>query len=292
MTIKSTVETITPAIAEAILEDSKEDVRNRNVSDHHVEWLASQMQAGRWTLNGESIIVDEEGKLLDGQHRLWAIISSGVTVETLLTRGVDRRNFATIDTGSARTAGNVLAISGEKNGNNLSAALGWLWRYENGKMLWALKPSGYSAQVALSLIKKHPGLREELDWAQSVRPNPILRRFPVAILAFLRYAFKQHKPQKAVEFFDLIGDIMPDQLGSPTRLLRDWVLTNDQRKRPAASCDVMAVTVKCWTSFVTGSKRGHLSWRRGGDKPESFPPFPGDVESKGKALKIVKRVAH
>ena len=290
MAIRSAVEKITPAMATKILEEAKE-VQNRNVSDGHVEWLASQMKSGKWALNGEAIIFDEEGQLIDGQHRLWAIVNSGVTIETLVTRGVERKGFATIDTGSARTSGNVLAIYGEKSGNVLSAALGWLHRYENGKMLWALKPSGFAAATAIALLKKHPGVRDSVEWAVGLRGNPVFRKVSGSILAFLRYVFAAHKPQKAAEFFDLLGDVVPDQAGTPTRVLRDWYLTKDKGRAAATTLELMAVTVKAWNAFLNGERPQKLIWRRAGKFPESFPLFPGETESKGKALKVVKKVA-
>jgi len=290
MAIRSVVEKITPDMAAKLLEEAKE-VQNRNVSDGHVEWLAAQMKSGKWALNGEALIFDEEGQLIDGQHRLWAIVNSGITIESLVTRGVDRKGFATIDTGSARTSGNVLSIYGEKNGNVLSAALGWLHRYENGKMLWALKASGFAAATALALVKKHPGMRDAVEWSAGMRGNAIFRKVSGSILAFLRYVFTAYKPQKAAEFFDLVGDVVPDKEGTPTRVLRDWYLTKDKGRAAATTLELMAVTVKAWNVFLTGERLQKLIWRRAGKFPESFPTFPGETESKGKAMKMVKRVA-
>ena len=163
MPIRSTVEKITPEVAAKILEDSK-TIQNRNVSDHHVEWLTSQMRDGRWVLNGEAIIVDEDGQLLDGQHRLWAVVNSGITIESLVTRGVERKAFPTIDTGAARTSSNTLTMTGEKNTKVLAAALGLLHRYDQGKMLWSLKPSGFSPAVGLALLKQHPEMCDAVEW--------------------------------------------------------------------------------------------------------------------------------
>lgn len=290
MPIRSTVEKITPEVAAKILEDSK-TIQNRNVSDHHVEWLTSQMRDGRWVLNGEAIIVDEDGQLLDGQHRLWAVVNSGITIESLVTRGVERKAFPTIDTGAARTSSNTLTMTGEKNTKVLAAALGLLHRYDQGKMLWSLKPSGFSPAVGLALLKQHPEMRDAVEWACAQGSNPILRKVSKSPLAFLRYLIVGHKPQKGKEFFDLVGDAIPDVVGSPTRVLRNWYLTKESVKGHSSTLELMAVTVKAWTAFLDGSKPQKLLWRRAGQFPESFPNFPGEKESRGKALKMVKRTS-
>ena len=47
------------------------------------------MKAGKWCLNGEAIEFDTNGKLKNGQHRLRAVIKSGVAIDCVVVRGVD-----------------------------------------------------------------------------------------------------------------------------------------------------------------------------------------------------------
>jgi hypothetical protein len=286
MTIKSGVEELTPEAAREILEGSK-DVNNRTVADSHVTWLAGQMKAGKWMCNGEPIILDEDGQLLDGQHRLWAVMESGVNVKTMVTRGISRAAFATIDTGYARTSANVLGMSGEQNVTVLAAALGWVWRHESGKMMWPLKTSGYTSMIGLGLLRKHPGLKAVVTWAVSARHNVVLKNVTISALAFLRFMFEKHKPQKAAEFFSLVGDEAQDQAGTPTRVLRDRILTLSSGTRRTAKDvrDVMAMFIKAWDAFLNGARPQKILWRRIGLYPEDFPVIPGEGESKGKAMK-------
>lgn len=286
MPIRSAVETITPEAAEKLLTASKDQVRNRKVLDSHVEWLAEQMKSGKWKTNGEPIILDDEGYLLDGQHRMYAVALSGSTIETVVTRGVDRSTFSTIDTGAGRTAASTLAIAGESNTPMLAAVLGWLYRYEMGKMLWATKGAGFTSAIGIGLLKKHSGVREEITWACTTgKSNIFLGKISPSVLAFLRYVFAQHKPYKAQEFFDLIGDIRPDQPGTPTRVLRDWVLKDERSRAPAETRELMAVIVKAWSAFLDSETPKTYVWRRTGATPESFPVFPGEKESRGKAIR-------
>lgn len=287
MGIRSGVERITPELAVKILEEAKINVQNRPVADGHVEWLARQMSAGKWTLNGEAIVLDDEDQLLDGQHRLWAIVNSGVTIESMVTRGVDRRSFATIDTGKARTTGAVLGIVGEKYSMALSAALGWIHRHEVGRMLWTSRNSGFTSQVALQLMKKHPGLRDAVEWAYTVKKHIIWSKVPISPIAFMRYMFSTYDAAKAAQFFDLVGDAAPDGPGTVTRLLRDWYFKRQRNAGHGGTAELMAVTVKAWTAFLTGKHVAILRWSQGGQTPEPFPAFPGTEQK----LRVVKKVA-
>lgn len=105
--MKTSVRTITPAIAAKLLENT---TLQRPVRQPHVDWLAGQMRDGKWKLNGETIILDGD-KVLDGQHRLWACVESGVTFEVVVVEGVDASSFSTIDTGKVRDSGDIVSIA-------------------------------------------------------------------------------------------------------------------------------------------------------------------------------------
>jgi len=77
---------VTPAMAKQMLESNS---NYRLISQKHVDRLAAEMSCGRWALNGQAIIFSSESKLLDGQHRLHAIIKSNTTIETAVVYGVD-----------------------------------------------------------------------------------------------------------------------------------------------------------------------------------------------------------
>ena len=115
MTIKVRTKTITPSMAQDMLQQSvKLDVINRRLSQNHVELYAKEMREGRWKLNGVAIKLDEDGGILDGQHRLQACVLSGVPFQTIVMSGVPRDTFDTLDCGRARTTSQVLQMEGVK----------------------------------------------------------------------------------------------------------------------------------------------------------------------------------
>ena len=67
---------ITPLFAEELLRTGS-NPRGKTIKAV-VDRYAADMEAGKWKENGEPIIVNTDGKLQDGFHRLHAIIKSGV----------------------------------------------------------------------------------------------------------------------------------------------------------------------------------------------------------------------
>jgi hypothetical protein len=100
---------VTPGLASELL---KRNSDNRNIKPVKAQHFASDMIGGRWTFNGEPIIIAKTGELNAGQHRLTALIEANTSLPFLFVFGVERDSRTTIDQGSARTAGDYLAMEG------------------------------------------------------------------------------------------------------------------------------------------------------------------------------------
>ncbi len=95
---------VTPPLAEMYLERNG---RNRNIRPDVVSNYARDMSAHRWQITGEAIKLDADGNLLDGQHRLRAVIKSGETVTMLVIEGLPPEAQRVMDSGKPRTAGDA-----------------------------------------------------------------------------------------------------------------------------------------------------------------------------------------
>ncbi len=111
-----TVVKVTPEIATDWLDNrnlsENRPFNNRSVSTHIVDKYAEIMADGRWMLTHQGIAFDREGWLVDGQHRLKAVIVSGVAVELLVTPDCDPGTFAVLDTGFSRQASQLIPVNG------------------------------------------------------------------------------------------------------------------------------------------------------------------------------------
>lgn len=79
-------ELITPEIAETLL---KVNAGNRKISPKTMRAYAQDISTGNWDeAVGTAISIDENGRLVDGQHRLAAISAAGVGIHTWVCRNV------------------------------------------------------------------------------------------------------------------------------------------------------------------------------------------------------------
>lgn len=98
--ITSEVVTITPAVAKMCLERNP---ANRRLNASMVEHYAKMMLSGEWLLTHQGIAFDDCGNLLDGQHRLSAIILADIPVKMQVSRGLKRETILGVDAGLKRS---------------------------------------------------------------------------------------------------------------------------------------------------------------------------------------------
>ncbi len=115
--INARVTTVTKELAEYYLNNNG---INRPLYSPAVNSYAEQMANNEWRLNGEPIIISDNDKLLDGQHRLSAVALSGVHVKMLFVHGVDESTFDSIDIGKHRNGSDVLIIEANKSGEKIT----------------------------------------------------------------------------------------------------------------------------------------------------------------------------
>ena len=101
------LELITPEFA---VEALKHNTNNRNITMPRVEAYVRDMTNGNWTVSYDPIAFDENGRLLNGQHRLTAVVRSNVAVWMYVVRNAERETV--FDRGFMRTTANSLLMRG------------------------------------------------------------------------------------------------------------------------------------------------------------------------------------
>lgn len=117
--ITSQWEDIGPACATKYIESME---GNRTVRQTRVDYYAGQMKAGLWRPTHQGIAFDSDEHMIDGQHRMWAIIESGATVRIMVTRGVNPEDVVAVDNGLARDYGDIAHYAGWET-NKLTASI-------------------------------------------------------------------------------------------------------------------------------------------------------------------------
>ena len=99
---------VTPDIARALIENA--NTGNRPVKPKVVKKYAKSMSDGDWKFSPETISISKNGRLLNGQHRMMAVIESGITCRFLFATGFDDEVFSVLDRGAVRTRADALKI--------------------------------------------------------------------------------------------------------------------------------------------------------------------------------------
>lgn len=246
----SEIEKVTPSIAVAYLE---RNTSNRNMSHNRVTAMAEAMKRGEWVFNGDSIRFSDDGVLLDGQHRLAAIVKSGTAQNLLVIRGLPKSVFSTIDTGSARTAAEVIGLAGVKNQNVAAAGakLYLLWRAYGSPLDRGSKYS-FSHEQILSFCRDNDLLSRAASYSSS---NSFLKKFMTSSIAcFVYLAISEISEEMAVSFLDDVSNRAESSSGNPTILLREKLLEMSGSKAKTTKKDKIALILKAFRFWRSGRR--------------------------------------
>lgn len=266
--VEVTSEIITPERAAEILGARGP---NRSIKMAKVKTFARDMRSGNWLENGQTISLSMEGKLLDGQHRLMAVIESETAVRFLIARHVSALTFHTIDSGSARSFADVLHIGGEGDAKSLAAACRFLhgYRMSGGK---SLEPNNYggppSTKELQELLAREEGIKGSL-WARKV--GKALGNG--SLWVFLHYTLARIDKMLADLFFDSLATGANMKESDPVYLLREQVIRSKSNGRMMGVTELTARVFKAWNATRTARplrkiQVGHPNEKDALPKPE------------------------
>lgn len=263
-------------LAEAWLE---RNTTNRRLSDDIVQKYAADMREGRWHYDGSPIRFDRDGRLLDGQHRLWAIIESQTEQKFLVVSGLETRAFVTIDTGKRRSVADILSIEHPtvKSTMHLAALGGLMWKWDQGMRGKSLLPNrGRTAAPTEALVDYINPQIEHLVHLNS-RASSVANRRPgigSSTLGLAMHVFEQIDKADSDWFFDRLADGAGLDAGSPILALRNLLeraVAGKDRRSSLPTDFALAVVIKAWNSYRRGEEVQYLRFRAGGSQPEQFP---------------------
>lgn len=243
--MKAALEIISPAVAKDLLE---KNTTNRSISEKTAGRYAADMKAGRWINNGQGIILSNEGELLDGQHRLRAIIASGTTLSMLVVRGVAKETFATMDSGKPRSLADVLGIEGHVHTNTIASVARSAFAYAAGTT------QNYIATKATlnAFVANHPYMVEVVRDVSKVAK--VFPKTPLSTILFLGNE-RRFLDVEAAEFID--GVVFGEGLrrGDARHTLREWISAERVRGRGVLrTTTVLAATARAWNAFASGKE--------------------------------------
>lgn len=259
--VTTKVETINPKKAALYLESN---TNNRRIRQKTVDFYSRIMEKGDWKLNGKTIVISNEGVILDGQHRLEACVKSGNSFQTVVVRGPEDEVFGTIDQGVVRTGGDIVGREGYTHANRKAAA---------ARVLMALMEAdgsieGYKPNLGmkrphvdiLDFVVDNDDLLSEACEAVRQDQGPNICKPPAVFVALYTF-FAMKNRKKAQEFFEQITSGESLGRGAPALKLRNTLIgalsiSGVRRKKTW----VLAITIKAWNNFLQSKSVGQLKF--------------------------------
>jgi hypothetical protein len=293
---------VTGRVARAMLEHNrwhkdnkkvdKHDPSNRKFSEPYHDGLVAAVLAGDWQLTHQGVAFDTDGNLVDGQHRLFAIVTASgvdpnVAVDMMVTYHLAPGAFRAVDVGKKRTAGDVLSIAGEASTVQLAATTRLVINYDrllNGEVSGEgiiRRDQVPTVDEVFHRLDDEPGIRDSVHkWAGTRSTTQAQRRFitPSALYA-TNYLFMRAGHTEAVvdEFWSGVfegSNLIPND----ARLaLRNNLYNARVGRRKTISLVDVALAIKAFNAWVIGRPVHTLSWRNNEAMPTIATPETATV---------------
>lgn len=253
---------ITPGVAKEML---RNNTKNRNLNARHVKHLREILEQGDMVFNGEAIIFGADGVLLNGQHRLHAVVESGVSFDCLVVRGVDTEVFKTLDAGRKRQTAEALSMLGEGNTTALATAIQAIVSFvdHGGKMSGTCVDSRKATPaLAQRVLEAYPQVRSSV--AEMSRSTHMRNQHGYC----LHFMFSLVNSRLAGEFADVLASGSDDRW-RPFNVLREHMIKNPMSLTLRRShC---AKTIKAFNAECVGARPKIVGF----SKNEEFPKILG-----------------
>lgn len=243
-------ELITPSRAKEYLEAN---TQNRRVKNPVVYRYADDMVNGRWKLDtGETIKISETGIILDGQHRLLAVVKANTSIMFHLAKGLPNNVFDVIDTGSNRNASDIFKIKGVKNENKLPSIISMYNSLKNPDRIRDshLHHKSTNAMLLEQYYKNEPYWQSVATKSHALYLSFAKILTPSMIGGFYAY-FNDLNSLMAENFMEQIctGSGIENET---VLLLRNRLIQDKTSLRKISLSHKIALIIKTWNFFIKG----------------------------------------
>jgi hypothetical protein len=241
--MRYTVEEMTPVKAKRFLK--RNTANYRKMKPRIVSRYADAMRKGEWRFTHQSIAVSVKGILLDGQHRLQAIVDSGVTILMVVCWNAPDGSRYESDTGVVRTnvdfVDGVLKLEGASRITPICTSI--------QELVTNTKQRVSTKRIEELIEDYREGMNDCLPFFTGVKGIS-----QSAIIAACVYAHRFY-PEKAKEFAQSLGSLAY-KANSPEHSVARYVNSTEcrsNRRRTTMLCVLQAFV--CYLHGDAGPKR-------------------------------------
>ena len=262
--MKTEVRTITPVVATEML---KKNLNNRKVSEKHVSFLAQEMRNGNWLFDGQPLRFDENNVLIDGQHRLNAIIKSKTSQNILIITGLKKESFLVMDTGKNRNAADVLSINGEQYYSQISSCARFIIKLKGGNSAGGSRLSSTSNTGIVQWLDNNRIIVDYIKTSIKLKKAFSGVLSDTYIASFL-YLFAEKDSIKSEDFMTKLCTGLGLNEKDPILTLRKTLIKDKLSKASLPTKDRQALIIKGWNAYRLGKQPRFFRWDK---NTEAFP---------------------
>lgn len=263
--IYSVVETIDVDMAKTLLELNRpyqvgvEDT-NRRVRKERVEELAGYIAAGEWMCTNQGIGISVDDELVDGQHRLLALLqvaetNPDVTIDSLVVWNLPSGVKNAVDIGGARRPGDFLGMKGVASANNVAAALRLLHCYDE-------IPYDYQAWVRYKASPAHLvgllGKYGNLHDAYLLGRGAMRITSPSSMTAAITIIGRDRPELDLERFLHPLRTGANLGIGSPILALRTQCENNLRLKKRITGVTLLGLILRSVNHWIEGNRSQHI----------------------------------
>lgn len=247
------IENITPIIAKEFLSNNP---NNRKLSKESINRYANSIRHRKWFETADPICISTSGQLMNGQHRLHAILQTGVTIPLAVARNVEEKAFYVMDSGKKRSFADVLSILGEKSCFSVGAMTKNLWFWDNNRVIFMYKGGGLSGafpthEQLIETWKYHPNIRKVYN--QSLHQNKKFHYISSATQGFLYNIFIESYPDRKIlidMFFTKLVTGIELRKEDPILVLRNYLFELKRLNVRTRDSVIINMFITAWNKHI------------------------------------------
>lgn len=243
--IEYSVERVTPHMAEQWL---TKNTANRTIRRQVVGKYARDMGTGDFIENGSSVCFAEDGTLLDGQHRLAAIVESQATVWLLVVRNLQMSTQDTMDDLAKRTLGDTFGFHGVAGANSAAAITRRiiLWQHGIRTNQGNYQPS---KTEALTALREDHTIAIAVDAATKMSSRKLVSP---SIIGLTWWLFWQVDEVDGADFWQALHTGTGLVETSPIYIVREQLAQQSAKAERIPETAMLAWVIKAWNHWRSG----------------------------------------
>ena len=264
---------ISSSTAADILLDQAIGAEDRLWTNPKVLEYAADMHDRKWRRNGDALIFDDEGKLLDGFKRLAACIKADCPFVTLVVYRIPAGAAATIGIHRKRNFADTMKILGYgSNSAAVSRTAAFVHALQERKWDRTVRSPAFTRNAMVAMVSHSPEL---CDCVRDAVEKADRRLVTPATYAAVLFAFSRVDSAAACRFADMALCSGKIPAPPPLDVLRRRLEGERTKARALESRELFALVILTWNAWRQGQSPKIINWRSAGEHQQPFPAIAG-----------------